>query len=366
MHGLLYPCVLALLKLGGLDNWSIRLFQACVGAFSCVLIYHIARPLFPGPIPLIAGLLAAGYWPFIFFGGELMATTLFIALELALALALLHYGQAPSRRLILASGVLLGLLAATRANSLLLLPVVIWWIHSTAPSDGRTRRAHWLAFATLLALTVAPFAVRNHFTMGGPIPFQGGWSFYMGSNPAADGTPYVRQGLQWQRHELLPLRAGIVEPTAKGAHYAVAGLRYIVDQPGDYIYLLYRKFRLFWHAFEIPVSADMSYYLQHSSLSRLLLLNFGVLIPFAITGVLFGLRRQRPHNLIGGFVLIYLATGLLFTVCALSPAGAALSHHSFHPRHLAARATRQQQKFARSRSFPPDPRRRIPRRAQRN
>jgi len=316
VHGLLYPLVLALLKLCGLSFGTIQLFQASVGSLSCVFIYRIASHLFTRPVPFIAGLLAAGYWSFIFFNGELMATTQFIFLELWLAFALLRYDKAPSLRRILACGLLLGLLAATRANSLLLLPVIAWWIHSATLPGGKSKRTHWFAIGAMLALTLAPIAIRNQLASGGPLPFQGGWSFYMGTNPAADGTPYVRQGVQWQRHELLPLQAGIVGPPAKGAYYTAAGLRYIADQPVDYIHLLYRKFRLFWHAFEIPVSADMSYYQQHSSLSRVLLLNFGVLIPFALVGMLFGLRRQRQHVLIGGFVLTSLATGLLFTVCA--------------------------------------------------
>ena len=316
VHGLLYPLVLAFLKLCGLGFGAIQLFQAFVGALSCVLIYRIAAQLFQNPVPpLLAGLLAAWYWPFIFFNGELMATTQFIFLELWLAFALLRYGEGPSLRRILECALLLGLLAATRANSLLLLPIIAWWIHSTTLPGGKSKRTQWLAFGAMLTLTLAPIAIRNQLASGGPLPFQGGWSFYMGTNSAADGTPYVRQGVQWQRHELLPLQAGVVEPHAKGVYYTAAGLRYIADQPADYIHLLYRKFRLFWHAFEIPVSTDLRYYQQHSSLNRVLPLNFGVLIPIAIAGLPF-VGRRRPSYLIGGFVLTSLATGLLFTVCA--------------------------------------------------
>ena len=322
VHGPLYPTALALLKLLGLGAMGVRFVQAILGALSCVLIYRIGDRLFDRPVPLIAGLLAAGYWPFLFFGGELFATTLFIAVELVLVDLLLRFGErSPRRRPLLrqcmAAGLLLGLLMGTRANAVLALPVVAWWMHRhLRAAPGRERWRGWLAFALLLAVTLSPFALRNHAVQGGPVPFQGGWSFYMGTNPAADGTPYVRQGLSWQRHELLPLRAGVTEPSARGMFYLESGLRYIADNPADYLHLLYRKFRLFWSAFEIPVSSDLSYYREHSALHGALVLNFGVIAPLALAGLLLGRRRDAPYRLVWGFVLAFLGTGLLFTVSA--------------------------------------------------
>ncbi len=317
VHGLGYPAALAALKILGFGLTGLRLWQAVLGALSCVLVYRIARHLFDPGVAAIAGTIAAGYWPFLFFGGELFATTFFIFIQLLLVDTLLRFAERPSHGAGAASGFLLGLLVATRANALLAIPAALWWIcRCSGQSFSCDRQRLWPSFAVALVLTLSPFALRNHIVQGGPLPFQGAWSFYMGANPEADGTPYVRQGFQWQRHELLPLRAGFAEPVSRGFYYLRSGMRFAAEHPAQYLHLLYRKFRLFWHAFEIPVSSDLSYYREHSILHRILLVNFGVVAPLALAGLLLGGCRDARYLLLWTFVLVSLATGMLFTVSA--------------------------------------------------
>lgn len=318
VHGLLYPYLLAPLKFFSTSgNLLPRIFQAILGSLSCVLVYRIAARCCQRPVPLIAGLLAAGYWPFLFYGGELLATTLVIFVELLLVILLLRGKETGfSWPIAVGAGLLLGLLAVARSNLLLLLPVALGWIYLNAREAPSGWRRPLLAFSLAFVVALSPFLVRNYMVQGHPLPFQGGWSFYMGNNPEADGTPYARQGLTWQRLELLPLQQGIADPAAKGSFYIEEGLKFIREQPIDYLSLLYRKFRLFWHAFEIPVSADMRYYEAHSLLSRILVIGFGVVAPLALVGMGWGWNRRRDLFLLYGFVLAYLVSGLLFSVCA--------------------------------------------------
>ena len=346
VHGPLYVYLLAALKLGGADYAAIRIFQAVLGALSCVLILRLASRVSAFPVPLVAGLLAAGYWPFVFFHGELLATTLVLFLELVLADFLLSRARAMSWRAAAVAGVLLGLLVTTRSNALLLLPALLWWVYrspdgeselqAVGPADGpsrppgtgptrptpeagaagKRRALRLLGVCAGLLVSLAPFLVRNQVVQGTPLPFQGSWSLYMGTNPAADGTPYARQGLSWQRLEVLPFAEGHTTPVARGRFFRDASLRYVWEHPADYLGLLYRKFRLFWHAFEVPVSADMRYAEANSRLSRLLILSFGVLAPVALVAMLRGWRGQPERVLLRSFVGVFLATGLLFTVCA--------------------------------------------------
>ena len=316
VHGPFYILVLALLKLCGADYLGLRVFQAVLGALSCVLIYRIAGRVFPHPVPLIAALLAAGYWPFIFYNGELLATTLVLFIELLLAALLLRGTDRISWRVGACAGILLALLVITRSNTLLLLPVLLWWFYQRAGSGTKHRRALLLAFCLALVLALSPLLIYYQAVQGSPLPFQGGWSFYMGNNPDADGTPYARQGLDWQRLELLPYQEGSITRAAKGQFYLTAGLRFIGEHPAAALHLLYRKFRLFWHAFEIPVSADLRYYERHSHLAQILIFNFGIVVPLALMGMVWGWRRYRDYALLYGFILVYLVTGLLFSVCA--------------------------------------------------
>ena len=80
--------------------------------------------------------------------------------------------------------------------------------------------------------------------------------------------------------------------------------------------MLYRKFRLFWHAFEIPVSVDIHFYGAHSRLSYLNLFGFGIVAPLALVGLAWNWHRWRQYGLLYGFGLSYLVSSLLFTVCA--------------------------------------------------
>ena len=311
VHGPLYPALLALLKLSGAGLVATRLFQAVLGAFSCVLLYAIARRFFPAPTPLLASLIAVGYWPFMLYNGELLATTLTIFIELLLVIQLVRCADRPSYWSAAGAGALLGLLVETRSNTLLLVPVALWWLYH------RTRTRLLVPFCLGLCAVLTPFLVHNYLVQGTPLPFQGAWSFYMGNNPVADGTPYARQGIDWQRLEILPYQADMVaSPADRGRFYLTEGLGFIVDQPLSYLHLLYRKFRLFWHASEIPVSVDIHFYEVHSRLSYLNLFGFGIVAPLALVGLVWNWHRWRQYGLLYGFGLSYLVSGLLFTVCA--------------------------------------------------
>ena len=316
VHGPLYPYLLALLKGIGFGHLGILLFQAVLGALICVLIHRVAIHLFPHPIPLVAGLLAAGYWPFVFYNGQLLATTLVMLVGLGLAVLLLRHVSNLTYGSAVGAGILLGLLVMGRSNTLLLLPLLLGWIYLTARGLPKRRVALVLAFSLTFFLILFPFFLRNYQVQGTPIPFQGGFSFYIGTNPEADGTPYVRQGAQFQRLELMPLQRGFDTPAAKGAFYTAEGLRFMYREPLAYLQLLYRKFRLFWNAFEIPVSADLRYYETYFPFYRLFLLSFGLVVPFALVGILWHWQRTSAYTLPLLFVLAYLFTGLMFSVCA--------------------------------------------------
>jgi Flp pilus assembly protein TadD len=317
VHGPLYPLLWALLKLVGTGHLGMRLLQAVLGALSCALIYTIARRFFAAPTPLLAGLLAAGYWPFIVYNGELLATTLTIFVELLLLAQLMRSADRETRWSAVSAGVLLGLLVETRSNTLLLAPVILWWLYHRTRSSKLPYTRLLIPFCLGLGAVLTPFLLHNYLTQGTPLPFQGAWSFYMGNNPAADGTPYARQGLSWQRLEILPYQADAdISPAARGYFYLTEGLRFIIHYPFAYLHLLYSKFRLFWHAFEIPVSADIRLYEAHSYLHRLLIFNFGVVAPLALVGMGWSWHHRRKNALLYGFVLAYLLSGLLFTMCA--------------------------------------------------
>ena len=315
VHGILYPALWALVMLVGGGSWAMRLLQAVLGAVTCLLLHRSARHVMPHGAALICGLLAAVYWPFILFGSQLLATTLVVLLVAALLALLLRPGvTAPG--VALGSGVLLALLASTRANALLLALPVFWWLHRQNHLEGRTFRRGGVLLVTGLALGLSPFIAHNWLTQGTALPFEGAWSFYMGNNPDADGTPYARQGLDWQRLESVGYRDGWdATPAERGSVYLWEGLAFPVEEPGRALNLLWRKLRLFWNAFEVPVSADLGWYTRNTVLGRILP-GFGLLAPMALVAMGANLRSWRRLGLVYGGVFTFLLSGLLFTVCA--------------------------------------------------
>ncbi|MCC7265391.1 MAG: tetratricopeptide repeat protein [Candidatus Latescibacteria bacterium] len=316
VHGLLYPVILALFNLVGAGHTAVRVFQALLGAGSCALIYQVAQAVFPRPTPLLAGLFGAGYWLLIFYTGELLTTTLSVFLELLLVTLVLRHARRPSSGMAAGAGLVLGLLTVTHNTAFFQFPVVAWGLWRGSSSHGRGRRL-WLAAALGLALVLVPFILRNLLVQGSLLPAQGAWSLYLGTNADADGTPYARQGLDWQRLETLPYQAGMAASASEKARfYLEASARFVLEHPGAYLGLLYHKFRLFWNAFEVPISEDLAYYQTHSRLHRLLILDFGLLAPLALVGLVWGWRRRWQCPFLAGLVLSHLAAGMAFTVCA--------------------------------------------------
>ena len=315
VHGVLYPALWALVMLLGGGSVTMRIVQAVLGALTCVFLERAARHLMPSAAAMVCGLLAAVYWPFILFSSQLMATTLVLFLVAAVLALLLRPGS-PRPAVVLGAGVLLALLATTRANALLLTLPVLLWLRQLAHQNGQAFKRGSAILGAGLLLGLAPFVAYNWSTQGTAMPFEGAWSFYMGNNPDADGTPYARQGLDWQRLESVGYRHGWdATPADRGHIYLSDGVDFLVDEPGSALGLVWRKLRLFWNAFEVPVSADLAWYTHNTWLGRLLP-GFGLLVPLALVAMAANLQRWRSWGLVYGGVLAFLLSGLLFTVCA--------------------------------------------------
>ena len=316
VHGILFPALWAVVEWCGGDVLALQLLQAVLGALTCVLLYFGARHLLQPVGAILCGLLAGAYWPFLLFGTQPLATTLVVFLAAGL-LAWLSRPWSSTWHQPLGTGLILALLGATRANALLLAPVAAWITYNRCVCAGHSCRRSMLVLSVGLVIGLAPFLAHNLQTQGTLLPFEGSWSFYLGNNPDADGTPYARQGIDWQRLESIGFRDGPdATPGERGRIYLTEGLGFVVGQPLSALRLAYDKVRLFWHAFEVPVSVDLAYYDQHTLLGRILPLTFGALAPLALLGMVINLPLWRSWSLGYGGVLAFLLSGVLFTVCA--------------------------------------------------
>ncbi len=290
IHGPLYPYFLALLYLvgGGFKYYLLRIVQVLIGSLNTALVYLLTRKVMPRAGAVIASLGAALYWIFIYFDLQILPTSLEILLGLLLLRRLSADQERPRPAGWLVSGILLGLSGISRPNALLLIPAILIWMIALA--RGKIRAAGWItAFLAGVILVVGPVTWRNYRVSGNFVLVQAntGLNLYLGNNPEADGTPYVRPGKAWRELQELPaVRAGRKDPFARDEYFAGEVFRFADREPARFLKLQLRKFLLFWNAHEIRASADAYFFTRYSPLLRFLsrTITFAVIGPLALLG----------------------------------------------------------------------------------
>ncbi len=188
-----YPYFLAAgYRLLGDSYWTPRALQLLLGLGSCLLLWALGRRAFGPASALGATALAAVYWVFLFFEGELMAPALLIFLLLASLFAAARWrdGYTPKRALV--TGFLVGLTVLVRPNALVLPPVfllwVLWlgWRRSWSP---RRLAVPSLLFLFGTAVAILPATLRN-WTVAGDrvlVTSNAGINFFIGNHQQSDG-----------------------------------------------------------------------------------------------------------------------------------------------------------------------------------
>lgn len=303
----LYPYFLGLLQFAfGHDLWLIRVIQIALGSFACVLLYWAGSSFFSRGAGIAAGLILSVYAPAIFFDALIQKTVLDLTL-ISLLLFLLGRAQQKAHwSQWLAIGAVLGLLGLSRENALvwaLVLPIWIWLYFVERPPQGRLG---WVAvFLTGLILVLLPVGLRN-LKVGGEFTLttsQLGPNFFIGNNPAADGT-YIslRPGHgdpRYERQDATELAEQALgrslSPGEVSSYWLQRSLEYIRSQPMDWLRLMARKWLILWNVRELEDADDFYLYQDWSWLLRVLgwVSHFGLLAPLAALGVVLTWREWR-------------------------------------------------------------------------
>jgi len=318
----------ALYRVFGPSVAAARLAGCLLGAATCYLIARLGIALAGWRVGVLAGLVAAVYWPFIYFDAELLSTGLELFLDVALLLLLLRAGRGGSLPLFLLSGLVWGLSAITRPNILAFAPAIVAWFWITGPA-GR-RAAHTLRATALVcvgaALIVLPVTARNRVVGGEAILISsnGGITFYHANNPSANGVaavvPGARPGLVGALADMrqIPERElgrALTDGELSDYWYAKA-LAWIRSDPAAWGKLLLLKLWLFWSPFEIPNNQPIWPCARQAWVSALFWIGFPVVAPLALGGMLLVRRQWRTWFLPAAFLVIYTATVVAFLVPA--------------------------------------------------
>jgi len=314
----LYPYFLGVLQfILGHDLWLIRLVQITLGAFSCALIYLVGWRLFSREAGIASGVILSCYAPAIFFDGliEKSVLDLFLLALLLLLLAQSMEGR-PAGFHWLALGAVLGLLGLSRENALILGAIVPLWIGLYFSAATMGTRLRWMGlFCAGALLVLMPVGLRN-LAAGGEFKLttsQFGANFFIGNNPAADGTyDSIRNVIGEPQLEgpdatrLAQRTTGrTLTPGEVSDHWFRQSIDYIRSHPGHWVQLLAKKWLMVWNAREVEDSDDFYIYQQWSWLLWGLgwISHFGVLVPLAVLGASLTVSKWRELWLLHAIVV---------------------------------------------------------------
>lgn len=324
----LYPYFLGVLySLFGRNFLAVRLVQIVIGAGSCALLARAGRSFFTRTAGLLAGIFLAVYPTAIFFDCSIQKSVLDLFFMCALLATLGMLLERPQRRWWAVAGAVLALLALTRENALIFLPIVLAWLFAAWPRELWTTRLQW-AGPFLLGLTalLLPVGCRN-LVVGGEFHLttaQFGPNFYIGNGKDATGFYHaLRWGRGTARFErddattLAELATGRKLTPSDVSHYWTSkALNEIRADPSHWLRLMWKKWRLVWNVGEMGDSDDQYTYGDWSSLLRVLnhLLHFGILCPLAAFGVCLTWKQRKRLCVLYAMLLGYAASVALFFV----------------------------------------------------
>lgn len=305
--------------------FAVRLLQAIIGSGSCVLVFLIARRLFDRRVALLAGILAAGFAPFIYYDAMIMKTVLsifFAALGLLLALRALDSGR---YRAWLGCGAAWGAAALVRENYLLFAAAFAVWYFLRYMTDNQVKLKPMWFFLAGLFLIILPVTIRNA-AVGGDfalVTSQGGQNFYIGNNPANRTGAYevpdfVVANPYWEEKSFREfaektqgrkLGAGEVS-----AFYRKQALDWFSENPGSGFALLGKKSLLFFNNYEVADNQSIYFMERYSSLLWMNFLRFGLIAPLGILGLVLLWRRRAELAPLYIFAIVYAASVIPFFI----------------------------------------------------
>ncbi len=316
--GFLYPYFLALFRLlFGPTLLPVYVAQVVIDSISAVLLCLLAKRFFGARAGLAAGLAYGLYGPFIAGSCQLL---LDLPILFPLLAGLLLYSHAKERcnpGLTLIAGILLGLALVSRPYLIPLLAVPVVSALKRVDNTGLTGRLRLPLIALLgMLLMLMTVTVRNRivgnewvFTNAG-----GGFVFYLGNNPEAEGGFYLPDGLGIDDNPFRYAASTLTVPSRELGHDVTwsegssfwfnKGLSYWREAPGAAMRLLLKKGALCFNNHEMGDNYDYNYLKFKMPLLHFPWLCFGVVAPFGVLGMV--LHRRRLFELLMLYSLVFL------------------------------------------------------------
>ncbi len=329
----LYPYFVAVIyTLFGPGTWAVRIVQVIIGALSCSILSIAARKWFSPRVGTVTGLLLALYAPAVFYDGLIQKEVLALFLvSMLLLLMVLHEGK-PRGWISAAMGIALGLLALTRENGLILIPIVAGWLLMRSAkqlTSIQSRAARWTPLVTLvvgLAVILVPVGIRNQIIGGRFLLTTSnmGSNFYIGNQPGARG--YYLPLKEWRAEAQFEQRDAkdlaeqatghAMAPGEVSRYWLSRTFKHIAAHPGEWTQLMFRKWFMVWNASEHMDTESIEAYAAEAWLLRGLnyAFHFGIIAPLAVVGIWLTRSTWRRYSVWYIMILALAASIALFFV----------------------------------------------------
>ena len=315
-----YAWILTAVFRMGLDPQFVKFAQLIVGCGNAMMVYLLASRWFSWREGLVAGLFWAIYPSALFHEVLLLKPTFAVALTLGALLALSRLARATRFPWLWASvgGLLLGLASLLRGETILVglaLAVALVWRGRRAALARKGRHAAlarkgWrdalvpaLALVLAQSVVVAIPTVQNISRGGGFVilAYSGGVGFYMGNNPAADGSylPLIpdRSDARVEEQDAVEVARARshrkLDAAGVSRFWRNEGLGFWKEQPLAALQLSVRKLALLWGPHEISDVLSRSLAARWVKPLRDPIVGAGLVLPLALVGLFLSFRREE-------------------------------------------------------------------------
>ncbi len=292
-HSPVYSYVIAsLFSIFGDDMNIVFVFQIVLGILAVYLFYRCAVLLFQNKsLALLTAFMAAVYSPFIFYECTVLRESMIAYVNvLALYLFLLALRKGKNRNYFLA-GMMTAFSLILRAG---ILPVFVLGYVVVFGENWKKKFSQVLFVLAGMVIVIAPLTIRN-YTSGfkALTETSGPTLFWLGNSYDSPGIGLTYTDTQ---KKLTAETQGHIGPTLK-----VLG-REVLLHPKAYVGLWSRKFKMLFNGFEIPANLSYDLFKQQSLVLKIAFLNFSIISPLALLGLLLVFRKYRHIGILYSFV----------------------------------------------------------------
>lgn len=298
-----YPYFLAFTyKLIGGSLAGPRIVQALCGVVNIAVMYFIVRKVFNKASAIIAAFCMAVYPIFIYYEGDLMMIPLVLFTLNLSCLGAVMYQQTRRLAFLILCGVMLGLAALGKPDTIMIAPFVALWLWFTHP-DLRRGFVHTViltvsVIATLMPVTVMNYIVGKELVL---LTSNGGVNFYIGNHDGADGMFHLPPDSGLWDHRLYMSSKEVAEdalekqltPAEVSKYWFGRGAAFVVSHPLGFLKLWGRKLFLMINRYEISNHHSFYFFKRFSNVLAWNPLRVTFFVFFGVIGVYYALFCWR-------------------------------------------------------------------------